>query len=49
MKRNEFSLEAAQRMSELLRMPIEEVMHTPRHILMQKLMEIEQKEKAKEE
>lgn len=41
MRPNQISLETAQMFSEKLNMPIEHVMHTPPHILMAKLQELE--------
>lgn len=50
MRPNQISLETAQMMSEKLNMPLEHVMHTPPHILMAKLKEVEdQKAEEKEE
>jgi tRNA A37 threonylcarbamoyltransferase TsaD len=44
----QISLETAQKLSKALGMPIEQIMHMPQHILVQKLLELE-KAKKKEE
>ncbi|QKS69613.1 YycC family protein [Paenalkalicoccus suaedae] len=49
MKPNQISLETAQMISEKLKMPLEHVMHTPPHILMAKLAELEKKQEEKED
>ncbi|ADH97573.1 YycC family protein [Salisediminibacterium selenitireducens] len=46
MRPNQISLETAQMLSEKLNMPLEHVMHTPPHILMAKLKEIEDQQEA---
>jgi len=38
------SLETAQKLAEQLKVPLEHIMHMPRHILLQKLAELAQKE-----
>ena len=43
------SLETAKKLSEQLNVPIEHLMHMPRHILLQKLAELAKKEEQKEE
>ncbi|PIC04959.1 YycC family protein [Anoxybacillus flavithermus] len=35
------SLETAQKLAKALNMPLEQIMHMPQHILIQKLLEIE--------
>ncbi|MBU9721517.1 MULTISPECIES: YycC family protein [Bacillaceae] len=42
MRPNQISLETAKMISEKLKMPIEHVMHTPPHILMEKLKRVEE-------
>jgi hypothetical protein len=37
------SLETAQKLAKALGMPIEQIMHMPQHILVQKLLELEKK------
>ncbi|MDG5790111.1 YycC family protein [Evansella sp. AB-P1] len=44
MRPNQISLETAQMISKKLKMPLEHVMHTPPHIIMAKLKEVEEKE-----
>ena len=44
----QLSAETAQKLSKALNVPIEQIMHTPQHILIQKLIEIE-REKKKEQ
>ena len=39
----QLSAETAQKLSKALNVPIEQLMHTPQHILIQKLIEIERK------
>jgi tRNA A37 threonylcarbamoyltransferase TsaD len=39
------SLETAQKLAKALGMPIEQIMHMPQHILVQKLLELEKKQK----
>ncbi|MBB5356369.1 tRNA A37 threonylcarbamoyltransferase TsaD [Anoxybacillus mongoliensis] len=41
------SLETAQKLAEALNMPLEQIMHMPQHVLIQKLLEIEKNEKQK--
>lgn len=43
------SLETAQKLSEQLKMPIEHIMHMPRHILLQKIAELAKTEDGKNE
>lgn len=45
MKPLHISAETAIKLSEKLKMPIEQIMHMPQHILMQKLIELEKEEK----
>ena len=45
MQQLKISLETAQKLAKALGIPIERVMHMPPHILMQKLLELEKKEK----
>ncbi|MCL6585237.1 MAG: YycC family protein [Anoxybacillus sp.] len=45
MRPHQISLETAQKLAKALGVPLEQVMHMPQHILIQKLMELE---KAKE-
>ncbi len=40
----QISAETAQKLAKALDVPIEQVMHLPQHILIQKLVEIERKE-----
>ncbi|MCM3617615.1 YycC family protein [Sutcliffiella horikoshii] len=40
----QISAETAQKLAQALDVPIEQVMHLPQHILIQKLVEIERKE-----
>ncbi|MCE7792806.1 YycC family protein [Salipaludibacillus sp. CUR1] len=54
MRPNQISLETAQMISKKLNMPLEHVMHTPPHILMEKLNKVEnsdgsEKKDSKEE
>lgn len=49
MRPNQISLETAKMISEKLKMPLEHVMHTPPHILMEKLKQVEEQESDKEE
>lgn len=44
MKPNPISLETAKMLSEKLNVPIEQIMHMPQHILLQKLTEIAKRE-----
>ncbi|MEX2104602.1 MAG: YycC family protein [Bacilli bacterium] len=41
--------ETAKRLSEELKIPIEQLMHMPQHILMQKMMELAKKDSQSEE
>jgi hypothetical protein len=43
---NQISLETAQKFAEKLKLPIEQIMHMPPHILVQKLAEAEAKEQG---
>jgi tRNA A37 threonylcarbamoyltransferase TsaD len=47
MRPNPISLETAKMLSEKLNMPIEQIMHMPQHILLQKLTEVAKREEAK--
>lgn len=40
----QISAETAQKLAKALDVPLEQVMHTPQHILIQKLIEIEREE-----
>ncbi|MEA3321080.1 MAG: YycC family protein [Bacillota bacterium] len=42
----QISAETAQKLAEALDVPIEQVMHLPQHILIQKLVEIERNESS---
>lgn len=42
MRPHQISLETAQKLAKALGVPLEQVMHMPQHILIQKLMEAEQ-------
>jgi tRNA A37 threonylcarbamoyltransferase TsaD len=44
----QISAETAQRIAQALDVPIEQIMHLPQHILVQKLVEIEREEAKKE-
>ncbi|MFC5711669.1 YycC family protein [Thalassorhabdus alkalitolerans] len=44
MQPNQFSLETAQRLAEKLNMPLEHIMHTPPHVIMAKIAELEKKQ-----
>jgi tRNA A37 threonylcarbamoyltransferase TsaD len=44
----QISAETAQRLAQALDVPIEQIMHLPQHILVQKLVEIEREEAKKE-
>jgi len=48
MRPNQISLETAQMISKKLKMPLEHVMHTPPHILMEKLKKVEEAEGPEE-
>ncbi|WP_416148086.1 YycC family protein [Salipaludibacillus sp. HK11] len=48
MRPNQISLETAQMISKKLKMPLEHVMHTPPHILMEKLKLVEENEGSEE-
>jgi len=41
----QISAETAQKLSESLKVPIEQIMHMPQHILLAKLAEIQKKDK----
>jgi tRNA A37 threonylcarbamoyltransferase TsaD len=45
----QISLETAQKLSKALGVPIEQIMHMPQHILVQKLLELEKQNKAQDE
>jgi hypothetical protein len=45
MRPNQFSLETAQKLATRLKVPIEQIMHMPPHIIVQRLAEEEAKEK----
>lgn len=45
MRPNQFSLETAQKLAARLKVPIEQIMHMPPHIIVQRLAEVEAKEK----
>lgn len=45
MRPNQISLETAQKLAATLKVPIEQIMHMPPHILVKKLAEVEAKEK----
>jgi hypothetical protein len=45
MRPNQFSLETAQKLAVRLKVPIEQIMHMPPHIIVQRLAEVEAKEK----
>ncbi|MFT9848193.1 YycC family protein [Aneurinibacillus sp. REN35] len=47
MKPNPISLETAKMLSEKLNVPIEQIMHMPQHILLQKLTEVTKQEDSK--
>ncbi|WP_280772234.1 YycC family protein [Salipaludibacillus daqingensis] len=49
MRPNQISLETAQMISKKLKMPLEHVMHTPPHILMEKLKKVEESEESMED
>jgi tRNA A37 threonylcarbamoyltransferase TsaD len=49
MRPNPLSLETAKILSEKLNVPIEEIMHMPQHILLQKIAELAKKEENKED
>lgn len=44
MRPHQISLETAQKLAKALGIPLEQVMHMPQHILIQKLMELEKAE-----
>ncbi len=44
----QLSAETAQKLSKALNVSLEQVMHTPQHILIQKLIEIERTEKKEQ-
>ncbi|MCC3358712.1 YycC family protein [Bacillus sp. REN16] len=43
----QISAETALRLSKALNVPIEQIMHMPQHILVQKMMELEKREEEK--
>ncbi|MBS4191175.1 YycC family protein [Bacillus sp. FJAT-49705] len=45
MKHLQISPETAIKLAEKLKLPIEQIMHMPQHILLQKMMELDKKEK----
>ncbi|ANB60493.1 YycC family protein [Anoxybacteroides amylolyticum] len=45
MRPHQISLETAQKLAKALGIPLEQVMHMPQHILIQKLMELEKEKK----
>jgi len=45
MRPHQISLETAQKLAKALGVPLEQVMHMPQHILIQKLMELEKEKK----
>lgn len=49
MRPNPISLETALKFAEKLKVPVEQIMHMPPHILVQKLAEAEAKEKTQKE
>lgn len=49
MKPLNISLETAQKLSAQFNMPIEHILHMPRHMLLQKLAELAKAEKAQKE
>jgi hypothetical protein len=49
MRPNPISLETAKMLSEKLNVSIEEIMHMPQHILLQKIAELAKKEENKED
>ncbi len=42
----QISAETAQRLAKALNVPLEQIMHMPQHILIQKMMELEKKDEA---
>ncbi|KXG11206.1 YycC family protein [Anoxybacillus rupiensis] len=48
MRPHQISLETAQKLAKALGIPIEQVMHMPQHVLIQKLIEIEKADKKEE-
>ncbi|MDZ5471070.1 YycC family protein (plasmid) [Bacillus sp. 31A1R] len=44
MKPLQLSPETAMKLAEKLKLPLEQILHMPQHILIQKMMEIEKKE-----
>ncbi|MDT8859820.1 YycC family protein [Alkalihalobacillus sp. MEB130] len=48
MKPLQISAETAQKLSESLKVPIEQIMHMPQHILLAKLAELQNSEKKEE-
>lgn len=45
----QISAETAQRLAKALNVPLEQIMHMPQHILIQKMMELEKKEEDSKE
>ncbi|QED50168.1 YycC family protein [Cytobacillus dafuensis] len=45
MKPLQISPDTAIKLAEKLKLPIEQIMHMPQHILLQKMMELDKKEK----
>lgn len=45
MRPHQISLETAQKLAKTLGVPLEQIMHMPQHILIQKLMELEKAKK----
>lgn len=43
----QISAETAKLLAEKLQLPLEQIMHMPQHILIQKMMEIEKEQKSK--
>ncbi|MDX8359657.1 MULTISPECIES: YycC family protein [Bacillaceae] len=48
MNPHQISLETAQKLASTLNIPIEQIMHMPKHILVQKMAEAEKKKDDKE-
>ncbi|MBE4910437.1 YycC family protein [Bacillus luteolus] len=42
----QISAETAQRLAKALNVPLEQIMHMPQHILIQKMMELDKKDEA---
>lgn len=47
MRSNQFTVETAQKLSEKLNVPAEQIMHTPPHLIKEKIAEWEEKEIGK--